>query len=73
MYIFVVPMNGQALLGMPDSDRLNIIKINIDSIGAVDIRDSEGVKTHTLSGSPNQIRKQMVLRSATQTWTAFQN
>ena len=26
---FVVPRNGQALLGMPDTDVLNIIKINI--------------------------------------------
>ena len=39
---FVVPGNRQALLGMPDTDALNIIKINIDSIGAVDARDSEG-------------------------------
>ena len=30
---FVVPWNGQALLGMPDTDALNTIKINIDSIG----------------------------------------
>ena len=38
---FVVPRNGQALLGMPDTDALNIIKINIDSIGAEDGRDSK--------------------------------
>ena len=37
----LVPRNGQALLGMPDTDVLNIIKINIDSIGAEDARDSE--------------------------------
>ena len=30
---FVVPGNGQVLLGMPDIDTLNIIKINIHSIG----------------------------------------
>ena len=30
---FVVPRNGQALLGMPDIDVLNIIKVNIHSIG----------------------------------------
>ena len=29
---FVVPGNGQALIGMPDVDSLDIIKINIDSI-----------------------------------------
>ena len=29
---FVVPGNGQALLGMPDTAVLNIIKLNIDSI-----------------------------------------
>ena len=27
---FVVPRNRQALLGMPDTDALNIIKININ-------------------------------------------
>ena len=32
MSIFVVPGNGQALLGMPDIDALNIIKINIHII-----------------------------------------
>ena len=26
---FVVPRNGQALLGMPDTDALNIINVNI--------------------------------------------
>ena len=30
---FVVPGNGQALLGMPDIDVLNIISIDIHSIG----------------------------------------
>ena len=38
---YVVPGNGQALLGMPDTDALNIIKINIDLIGAEDARDSD--------------------------------
>ena len=33
MYIFVVPGNGQTLLGMPDIDTLNIINISINSIG----------------------------------------
>ena len=31
---FVVPRNGQVLLGMPDTAALKIININIDSIGA---------------------------------------
>ena len=38
---FVVAGNGQALLGMPDRDALNIIKININSISAEDARDSK--------------------------------
>ena len=34
-YVFsVVPGNGQALLGMPDTAALNIIDLNIDSIQA---------------------------------------
>ena len=39
--LFVVPGNGETLLGMPDTDMLNIIKICIDSIGAEDARDSK--------------------------------
>ena len=38
---FCSPQNRQALLGMPDTDTLNIIKINIDSIGAEDARYSD--------------------------------
>ena len=38
---FVVPGNGQALLGMPDTDALQINNINIDSIDAEDVRNSE--------------------------------
>ena len=34
---FVVPGNGQALLGMPDKDALQIININIDSIDTDDM------------------------------------
>ena len=37
----VVLGNGQALLGMPDTNVLNIIKINIDSMGAEHDRDSK--------------------------------
>ena len=39
MYISVVPRNGQVLLAMPDMGALNIIKINVDSIGAEDAGD----------------------------------
>ena len=38
---FVVLGNGQALLGMPDTDALNIIYINIHSIGAEDAGESK--------------------------------
>ena len=33
---YVVPGNGQALLGMPDTAALNIINVNIDSLEAED-------------------------------------
>ena len=32
--LFVVPGNGQVLLGMPDTAALNIINVNIDSLEA---------------------------------------
>ena len=35
---FVVPGNGQVLLGMPDTAALNIINLNIDSIEAASIQ-----------------------------------
>ena len=38
---FAVPGNGQALLGMPDTDALQIININIDSIDAQDMENGE--------------------------------
>ena len=41
MSIFVAPGNGQALLGMPDTDVLNIININIVSIHAEDVKNKE--------------------------------
>ena len=48
-------MNGQVLLGMPDTDLLNIIKINIDSIGAEDVTDSEWcANTHCLGVQTKQ-------------------
>ena len=45
---FVVPGNGQALLGMPDMAVLNIINLNIDSIQK-EIRNCKakrGLETH---------------------------
>ena len=41
MSIFVVPGNGQALLGMPDTDRLQIFNINTVSIDAEDMEIGE--------------------------------
>ena len=71
---FVVPRNGQALLGMPDWDVLNIIKMNINAIGAEQTGGSDKCckNMHTIQGA-SQSWKQAELRSATQTWTAFQN
>ena len=46
---FVVPGNGQALLGMPDMAALNIINLNIDSIQAVtpECKTNREEETHT--------------------------
>ena len=38
---FVVLGNRQAFLGMPETDMLNMIKVNIHQIGAKDARDGE--------------------------------
>ena len=59
---------------MPDTNTLNIMKININSIGAEQARGNNKCCTniHTLWGS-SQSRKQSEELSATQTWTAFQN
>ena len=71
---FVVPRNGQALLGMPDIDMPNIININIHSIGT---EQAEMViiaaQTSPLPREKTQSRKQTELRNAIQTQTAFQN
>ena len=49
---FVVPGDGQALLGLPDTDVLNIININIDSIDAEVVKNKEcHVNTKTLQRS----------------------
>ena len=42
---FVVPRNGQALLGMPDTAALNIINLNIDSIEAVCTQKENATQT----------------------------
>ena len=46
---FVVPRNGQTLLGMPDTVALNIVNLNIDSIQAVTLecKTNRGQETHT--------------------------
>ena len=46
---FVVPGNGQGLLGMPDKAVLNIINLNIDSIQVVtpECKTNRGQETHT--------------------------
>ena len=46
---FVVPGNGQVLLGMPDTTALNLINLNIDSIQtlATECKTNEEQETHT--------------------------
>ena len=46
---FVVPGNGQALIGMPDTLALNLIILNIDSIQtlAVECKTNKEQETHT--------------------------
>ena len=39
--LFVVPGNGQVILGMLDTDELQTININIDSIDADDMGDNQ--------------------------------
>ena len=50
---FVVPRNGQALLGMLETDALNIIKIYINAIGAEEAGGSDRCCTnmHTVQGA----------------------
>ena len=39
--------NGQALLGMPDTDALQILNINMDSIGAEDaVKSKNNINTN---------------------------
>ena len=46
---FVVPGNGQALLGMPDTMALNLINLNVDSIQtlAAECKTNKKQETHT--------------------------
>ena len=48
---FVVPGNGQALLGMPDTTVLNIININIDYIHGkiTECKTNIGQETHAIA------------------------
>ena len=48
---FVVPGNGQALLGMPDTTALKIINLNIDSIQAevAECKTNTEQEVHTVS------------------------
>ena len=55
---FVVSGNGQALLGMPDTDALNIIKTNIDSVDAEVMKNKEfHANTKTIQGSNTKQEK----------------
>ena len=47
----IVPGNGQALLGMLDTDALQIININIDSIDAAEVGNGE----HYITQAPLRI------------------
>ena len=53
MLVFVVPGNRLALLGMPDTDVLNIIKISINAIGAEQTGGSDKccANMHTVQGN----------------------
>ena len=68
MDFFIVSSKGQALLGMPDIDALNILKLNIHAIGAEQTRGSDNCCTsmHVMQGDDLN-RKQSKLRSASQT------
>ena len=44
---FVIPGNGQALLGMPDIGMLNIIKINCNTIGTHGNDSADNCRTNT--------------------------
>ena len=48
--LFVVPGNGQALLGMPDIEILNILNINCNTIGTMETgRAANSVQTQPSS------------------------
>ena len=51
MCVFVVPGNGQVLLGMADTAALNILNLNIDSIQAevVNCKSNREQETHKVA------------------------
>ena len=63
---FVVPGNGQALLGMPDTAALNIINVNIDSIEAASMQ-KENYNTNVTLKNQTPNRKFTGQRRAVQT------
>ena len=54
---FVVPRNGQALLGIPDTAALKIINVNIDSIEAASTW-KEDCNTHIGDAKESDIRQE---------------
>ena len=65
--LFVVPSNGQALLGMSETDVLNIIKINIHAIGTEQTGDSDKSCANMHTVQEDEPKQETELRSATQT------
>ena len=63
---FVVPRNGQVLLGMPDTAGLNIINVNIDSIEAASMQ-KENCNTNIGDTNKPNIRQEthVVMESCT--------
>ena len=55
---FVVPRNGQALLGMPDTAALNIINVNIDPIEAADTQ-KENCNTNISDAKTSNVKQEM--------------
>ena len=70
---FVVPSNGQALLGMPDTDMLYIININIDSVDAESQKRRITMYIQKLSRGLMQSRRKMEVGGTVQTQMAFEN
>ena len=70
---FVVAGNGHALLGMPDTDALQIINKNIDSIDAEDAENGEQyINTNTTQESNKKQDQWLILTQINQQTTFFQ-